>query len=213
MSFILRAFSNGTDGVFVGGCHLNDCHYNTEGNYDALSVMHLCKKLMKHIGLHPDRLRLEWVSAGEGTRFAEVMNDFSQKIKALGPLGTSEGIDEKELKFRLEACTKLVPYIKLVERERIRVRFSTEKEYEEFFASEEVNRLFDETIAVKLTIAQIVLLLRDACLSSVEIARRLGLNTTQVARHLNALVKQQLVKYDEAVKRYALAYDKKAYTS
>jgi F420-non-reducing hydrogenase iron-sulfur subunit len=205
MSFILRAFSNGADGVFVGGCHLNDCHYNTEGNYDALSVMHLSKKLLKLIGVNPDRLRLEWVSAGEGIRFAEVMNDFSQMIKALGPLGTSEGIDESELKFRLEAASKLVPYIKLVERERLRTRFSTEKEYAEFFASDEVNRIFDETIGAKLAGTEIVMLLRDAGLSAVEIAKRLGLSTTQASRHLNTLVKQQMIKYDEAMKRYALA--------
>ncbi len=205
MSFILKAFSNGADGVFVGGCHLNDCHYNTEGNYDALSVMHLSKKLLNLIGVNPDRLRLEWVSAGEGIRFAEVMNDFSQRIKALGPLGTSEGIHESDLQFRLEAAAKLVPYVKLVERERLRVRFSTEREYAEFFAIDEVNRLFDETVAAKLAGTQIVMLLRDACLSAVEIAKRLGLSTTQASRHLNMLVKQQLIKYDEGMKRFALA--------
>jgi F420-non-reducing hydrogenase iron-sulfur subunit len=205
MSFILRAFSNGTDGVFIGGCHLNDCHYNTEGNYDALSVMHLCKKLLQRIGLNPDRLRLEWVSAGEGIRFAEVMNDFGQKIKSLGPLGKSEGMDEKELRFRIEASARLVPYIKLLERERLRVRFSTEEEYEQFFASAEVNRLFEETVADKLEIAQIVSLLGEGPLSTAEIAKTLGLTPSKVSRHLNATSKQRLVKYDERRKRFALA--------
>lgn len=204
-SFVLRAFSNGTDGVFVGGCHLNDCHYNTEGNYDALSVLHLSKMLLKRVGVNPDRLRLEWVSAGEGVRFAEIMNDFGQKIKVLGPLGSSEGIDQKVLSFRFDAATKLVPYIKLVERERLRVRFSTDDEYERFFAGEEANRLFDETIADKLAITQIVSLLREGPLSTAEIAKALFLTPSKVAKHLNASSKQRLVRYDEDLKCFALA--------
>lgn len=55
--------------------------------------MLLCKKLLEHIAVNPDRLRLEWVSAREGIRFAEIMNDFAKQIKMLGPLGTGEGMD------------------------------------------------------------------------------------------------------------------------
>ena len=78
--------------MFIGGCHLNDCHYNPEGNYDALGNSLIAKRILENLGVNPDRLRLEWVSAGEGMRFAEVMNDFSAKVKSLGPLGSSEGI-------------------------------------------------------------------------------------------------------------------------
>ena len=116
--FVLRAFSKGADGVFIGGCHIGDCHYVTEGNYDALSMMYMSKKLLQQAGINPERLRLEWVSAAEGIRFAEVITDFTSKLKEMGPLGTEEGIkDEKILKLNLEAATNLVPYIKLVERE------------------------------------------------------------------------------------------------
>ena len=80
LEFIFRAFAKGADGVFIGGCHLNDCHYNPEGNYDALGNSLIAKRIMEHIGVSPERLRLEWVSAGEGTRFAEVMNEFSAKV-------------------------------------------------------------------------------------------------------------------------------------
>ena len=62
LAFVLRAFSNGTDGVFIGGCHLNECHYITHGNYHALSMVQLCKKLMKHMGLNPERIRIESLS-------------------------------------------------------------------------------------------------------------------------------------------------------
>jgi len=147
---IFRAFSTGQDAVFIGGCHLNDCHYVTHGNYDALGLVYLCKKLMEYIGLNPKRLRLEWVSAGEGIRFANIMNEFGPEIEKLGPLGKSEGIDEHELKFKLDAVTKLIPYIKLVLSERLRVSNRTEEAYTKFFTSEEFSRLFKELIGDKL---------------------------------------------------------------
>jgi hypothetical protein len=87
--------------------------YNPEGNYDAYSMATFCKKLLEHIGINPKRLRLEWVSAGEGIRFAHIMNEFSREIEALGPLGSSEGIDRDELKSRLEQMARLIPYFKL----------------------------------------------------------------------------------------------------
>jgi len=147
LAFILRAFSNGSDGVFIGGCHLGECNYVTAGNYDALSMMHLCRKLLEHIGVNPERLRLEWCSSGEGIRFAEVMNDFGKKLKELGPLGKGEGIDENELKSKLEAVTKLIPYIKLLKREKLALHLDKEEEYNELFTSDEVDRLFREVIS------------------------------------------------------------------
>ena len=72
LAFVLRAFRKGADGVIIGGCWPGECHYVTEGNYDALGNMYLCKKLMAHIGMEPDRLRLEWIAASEGNRFARI---------------------------------------------------------------------------------------------------------------------------------------------
>ena len=205
LSFIFRAFLKGADAVFIGGCHINDCHYNTEGNYDALGNTLMSRKLLEHIGVNPERLRLEWVSAGEGIRFADIMNDFSMKMKTAGPLGTSEGISKNELKSRIEAVIKLIPYIKLVERERLRIPVRTEKEYNRFFSSDEFNRLFNELILDKLAISRIILLLRKSPLSTGEISNILGLNPSEVSRHINSSSKQGLVRYDVNRKCYALA--------
>jgi F420-non-reducing hydrogenase iron-sulfur subunit len=144
LAFVLRAFSNGTDAVFIGGCHLNDCHYNTQGNFDALSMAQLAKKLLEHTGINPDRLRIEWVSAGEGIRYADIMTDFAAQVKKLGPLGTSEGIDRNELKSRLGEINKLVPYIKLVKKEKLASRLPNEEEYLTLFTSDEVATLLGE---------------------------------------------------------------------
>jgi F420-non-reducing hydrogenase iron-sulfur subunit len=205
LEFVLRAFSNGMDGVFIGGCRLGECNYITHGNYHALSMVLLCRKIMEHIGLNPERLRIEFMTSGDGIYFAEVVNDFVRKVKELGPLGKGEGIDEDELKPRLEAIRNLVPYIKLVERERLRVHFDTAEEYKEFFASEEVDRLFHELIADKLAISQIMLLLREKPLSTGEISEILGLNPSEVSRHLNSSARQGLVRFDERQKRFAPA--------
>ena len=205
LEFVLRAFSNGIDGVFIGGCRLNECNYITHGNYDALSNVHLCRKLLELIGVNPERLRIEFMSSGEGILFTEVVNDFVKKVEGIGPLGKSEGIDENGLKFKLEAVTKLIPYIKLVERERLRVPVRTEEEYNKFFTSDEVNRLFNELIGDKLAINQIMLLLRERPLSTGEISEILGLNPSEVSRHINSSSRQGLVRYDESRKRFALA--------
>jgi len=204
-AFILRAFSNGIDGVFIGGCWLGECHYITQGNYHALSVMHLCKKLLEQIGVSPERLRIEWVSASEGIRFAEVVTDFTRQLKELGPLGIDEGRDGNGLKLKLEAARSLVPYLKLVERERLRVHFDTEGEYNQFFTSDEVDRLFRELIADKLAISQIMLLLRERPLSTGEISETLGLSPSQVSRYLNSSAREGLVRFDESQKRFAPA--------
>jgi F420-non-reducing hydrogenase iron-sulfur subunit len=205
LEFILRAFSKGQDGVLIGGCRLNECNYVTQGNYDALGNTYISKKLMEHIGLNPERLRIEFMSSSDGIRFAALANDFSRKVKELGPLGTSEGIDENGLKFKLEAVNKLVPYIKLVERERLRVPVKSEEAYNKFFTSDELNRLFNELIVDKLAISQIMLLLREKPLSTGEISEILGLNPSEVSRHMNSSSRQGFVRYDETRKRFALA--------
>ena len=205
LAFVLRALANGNDGVFIGGCWLGDCHYITEGNYDALSMMHLGKKLLEYSGLNPDRLRLEWVSASEGNRFAEVVTEFTGRLKDLGPLGVGEGMDQNTLKLKLDAITKLLPYIKLVEREKLRVRFKSEQAYEEFFGSDELKSLLDELIVDKLAISQITELLQEQALSTGEIADNLGMSASDVSKHLNSSTRQKLVRFDDQQNRYALA--------
>jgi coenzyme F420-reducing hydrogenase delta subunit/Fe-S-cluster-containing hydrogenase component 2 len=147
LEFVLRAFSNGMDGVFIGGCRLNECNYITHGNYDALNMVLLCRKIMEHIGLNPARLRVEFMTSGEGMLFTEVVDDFSKNIKELGPLGISEGLDEDELKSKLEEIRKLVPYIKIEKRKQLASRLKNKEEYDGLFTREEINELFSEVVS------------------------------------------------------------------
>ena len=84
-NFILEALARGADGVLVLGCHPGDCHY-TEGNYKCQRRLPLTRKLAEQMGVDPLRVRLEWVSASEGARFTEVVTDFTEQVRALGPL-------------------------------------------------------------------------------------------------------------------------------
>lgn len=84
VSFILKAFKDGADGVLVSGCHPGDCHY-VSGNYKTWKRIALVKKVLEEFGINPDRLKLEWISATEGEKFAQTVRDFTADLKELGP--------------------------------------------------------------------------------------------------------------------------------
>lgn len=83
--FVFEAFTNGADGVLIGGCHPGDCHYQ-EGNYKCLRRFHLLKRVLTGMGIEEDRFRLEWISASEADVLKKSVNDMVAKVKALGPL-------------------------------------------------------------------------------------------------------------------------------
>jgi heterodisulfide reductase subunit D len=90
--FILNAFENGADGVLVAGCHPGDCHYRS-GNQHAEKRIEKTKKLLDLLGIGSDRLRLEWISAAEGEKFASVIKDFTEKLRSKGPLPLTKGFE------------------------------------------------------------------------------------------------------------------------
>jgi len=82
--FILEALRKGADGVLVAGCHPGDCHYQS-GNYKTNRRIKLLKKLLQEMGIEPERVRFEYISASEGVKFAQVVTDFVDELKKLGP--------------------------------------------------------------------------------------------------------------------------------
>jgi F420-non-reducing hydrogenase iron-sulfur subunit len=90
-AFVLEAFKDGADGVLVAGCHLpSDCHY-LSGNFKAQKRFILLRKMLSQLGVEPERLRLEWISASEGDKFAAVVKDMVTKLKKLGPIPFKNG--------------------------------------------------------------------------------------------------------------------------
>jgi NADH-quinone oxidoreductase subunit E len=135
------------------------------------------------------------------------MNEFSQTVKSLGPLGKGEGIDEDVLAFRMKTLQRLIPYIRLVERERFRVSVKSVEAVEAFYASDEFETMFRELIADKLAICQITDLLREKPRSSGELSELLGLSSSEISRHVNIAARQGLCRFDERQNLIAAAYD------
>lgn len=205
MEFLLRAFLNGQDGVFIGGCKLDECNYVTHGNYDALANTYMCKRILAHIGLNPDRMRTDFMSGADGNLLAEYTDEFSSQLQEMGPLGSSEGLAPDEVRFRLTATKKLVPYLRLVERQRLRAPEKTKQAYKEYYESEEVKALFDGILSEKLAVSQILMLLGEKPLSTSDISERLGLNPSDVSRYMITSSRHGMVRYDTSSQCYALA--------
>jgi coenzyme F420-reducing hydrogenase delta subunit len=204
LEFIFRAFSNGHDGVFIGGCKLDECNYVTHGNYDAYANTYIAKRILTHIGLNPDRLRTEFMSGADGHLLAQHTDDFSRQIAEIGPLGAGEGMDPDMVRLKLAAARDLVPFIRLAEREKLRVPLKSKKAYQDFFSRPETDDLFDRMLTDKLAISQILLLLKEKPLSTSNISGRLGLNPSEVSRHMITSSRHGMVKYDTASNCYEL---------
>lgn len=145
--FVMRAFAKGVDGVFIGGCRLNECNYTTQGNYDTLNMVLLYKRIMEHIGLNPERLHIAFMSGAEANLFAETVNSFVERVKKIGPLGKAEAIHPETLLARLAEVTKLVPYIKRVNQEKLATRLHDPAEYDRLFTQSDVEKMFSEIVA------------------------------------------------------------------
>jgi len=93
---ILEAFKDGADGVLVAGCHIpTDCHY-ISGNFKAQRRVIMVKKLMDQLGIEPERLRLEWISAAEGDKFAKTIREMTEDLKKLGPSPVAKVLKEAD---------------------------------------------------------------------------------------------------------------------
>jgi F420-non-reducing hydrogenase iron-sulfur subunit len=83
-TFVVRALADGADGVLIGGCHPGDCHY-LDGNHRAMRRYHLLMKLLEQFGIEKERVKLAWISAGEGDKFAQVIREITETVRKLGP--------------------------------------------------------------------------------------------------------------------------------
>ncbi|MDI6811514.1 MAG: hydrogenase iron-sulfur subunit [archaeon] len=185
---ILDTFLFGADGVFVGGCHLGDCHY-LQGNYYAEKKIEMARRLLKEAGIEPKRLRLEWVSASEGERFAEIMKEFTGEIKALGPVTFEKEAMEA-------ACRAAADY-------RLRILATKERElleegnkYGEVFTRHEMDRLLDDLVREEYEVKRILLMLKKP-MSVKEIAAELNLKPNAVLRHILDLKRFELIELHE----------------
>ena len=205
LEFILRAFAKGNDGVFIGGCKLDECNYVTHGNYDALANTYIAKRILEQIGINPERLRISFMSGADGNLLAEYTDEFTKTIKELGPIGKMEGLDKEQVQLRIEAARRVVPFARLAERERLRVPVKSKQDYTEFFEDGQTRTLFDRVLSDRLAISQIMLLLEDKPMTTSDISSFLGLNPSDVSRHMITSSRHGMVRFDMQSKCYTRA--------
>lgn len=182
--FVIEAFLSSIDGVAVLGCHPGDCHYQT-GNLQAERKMEMTQRILEKVGIVKDRFYLDWVSAAEGARFAELVTGFIDRIKKLGPLGDREGMKPEELKSNLLTAKELV-------REE-RIRWLIGKEYEilekgnvygEKKESEEYHQILEKNIGDTISRIKILSLIKKEPKTVKEIAKELGYLPRDVFSHI-----------------------------
>jgi F420-non-reducing hydrogenase iron-sulfur subunit len=197
-AFIFHAFEVGADGVIVMGCHIGDCHY-LEGNYEAEKKFDMLLRFLKLIGFD-NRVRLEWVSASEGTRYGAVVTEFTEHIKSLGPSPAGGDNPDKEVLTKLRALKMAAGSDRmraLVGRERK----ITEQEnvYGEQTDMDKFMQVFDEAIVEEYERARILISLEENSKSVKDLASELEIDPSIVLEHMTRLKTRGLVDFGEIV--------------
>jgi len=190
-TIVLEAFINNIDGVMVLGCHPGDCHYIT-GNYYTEKRVDTLQKFLEILGVKPERLLLDWVSASEGERFANLVRDFIEKIKGFGPLGVDVPLEE--LQKRLVATRDALSQQRmrwLINRERDLLESGNV--FGESVNQDEFNKVKFEALTREYEKNRILNSIKSTALSVKEIAKTLALPPRDVVRNLIALEQKGLV--------------------
>jgi coenzyme F420-reducing hydrogenase delta subunit len=193
---VLEAFTQGIDGVFIGGCHPGDCHY-LEGNYQAERKIKMTKQLVKIAGLEPERLRMEWVAASEGERFAKLMREFPKQIQKVGPSPLSGNEPDTRiltnlnaaklaaLDFRLRAI--VAKEWKIVEQGNVYGETKTQDEWDEFL---------EDAISYEYERKRLLGLISGQSMSVKELASEINLPTDRILDHVIYLRKRNQLALD-----------------
>ena len=190
--FIVDGFLKGLDGILVLGCHLGDCHY-ISGNYEAERKMSMLTKILQFIGFS-DRLRLDWVSASEGNRFAQVVNEFTDHIKKEGPSPIkNEDIREKVIE-------DLTAVKAAISGKRIRALVARERGitivgnvYNELISKEKYEGIMNQVIYDEYIRQKILIKLKRKAKSVPEISEEISVKPNKVLEHIITLRARGLV--------------------
>ena len=196
--FIAEAFSRGIDGVLVLGCHLGDCHY-ISGNYEAEIKMKRLLQLLKLVGFS-ERLRLDWVSASEGNRFGQVVDEFTENIRRLGPSPINDKKFKKELIDDFNAIKSVLTDF------RLRALFGRERKitqvsnvYNEIYSNEKFEELIEDALYHEFIRYKILQKIKKKGKSVPEISKEIKIDSQKVLQHIITLRQRGLVDL-EAIK-------------
>jgi F420-non-reducing hydrogenase iron-sulfur subunit len=193
---ILETFLHGADGILVGGCHIGDCHY-IDGNHHAQRKIWLTQAILERAGFEPGRLRLEWISASEGDRFAEVVSEFTDQVAKLGPSPIAGDKPDMEIIERLKAARAVV--------EDFRIRALISKEYKlttegnvygDVLEEDYVKDTIMEAMEAEYTRNQILIQTTGNPMSVKEIAVAIDVPPPNVLNHVVRLRQKNLLTLD-----------------
>ena len=195
-SFVADAFINGIDGVLVLGCHLGDCHYLT-GNYEAEIKMKALSKLLDLIDFS-NRMRLDWVSASEGNKFAQIVSEFTNHIQKLGPSPLKEKQKKPEFFDSLQAVKNVLDDSRLrglIARQRELV--TDENVYGEQISAERFDILINDVIRNEFIRHKIIIKIKEKGKSVPTIANEINIKASEVLEHIVVLRARGLVDVAE----------------
>jgi coenzyme F420-reducing hydrogenase delta subunit len=192
----LEVFKMGADGILVLGCHPGDCHY-VEGNLYEERKINMLKRLLALTGLEPERLKLEWVSASEGQRFAQVVTEFTEQIRKLGPSPLSGQRPNRKILENLQAARDAAADFRL----RVlvgRERELTEKSnvYEEKVSQEEFDSLLGDVVKAEFVRHKIYLLTKAKQQSVKALAEQVGMKPSDVLCHIVDMRRRNMIALD-----------------
>lgn len=193
---VLETLAQGADGIMVMGCHIGDCHYIT-GNLQAERRINMLKKLLARTGLEVERFRLEWVSASEGGRFADLVKDFVNQIKALGPSPLAGDKPDKNILAGVLAAKAAAEDFRLrllVGREKTMI--DDVNVYGEKVSEEKLDKILNEVIDAEYLRNRIYLWVKEEPLSVKELSKRLDMDSKTVLRHIVVMRRRGLITVD-----------------
>lgn len=183
-SIIMNAFTHGADGVFIGACLPGECHY-TDGNYHAGTRVMVIRKVLSFCGIRPERVEIRHMSSAEGPKFVKSVSEFMDAVRALGPLGSVEGLTPEELALKLKVGSNALEGKKLRWVIGKRLEFMTDGNlYGEVFTEHELGRMYDEIVMDECTIQEIVLRGERKPVSVEELAAALKTSPHRIVREL-----------------------------
>ena len=201
-AMVAGAFKKGLDGLLAVGCYFGDCHYIT-GNHQAKAKMDITRKLLKHIGLNEERLAFRQCSSGEASVFVDLISEFDEKIRSLGPLGgDSDRVSAPEIFQKLETAQAVLASEKIRWVIGKRTPFlETGNMYGEIFTEHEFNRAIDMIIVEESEVQEILGKLKEGAQSVKELAKALAIPTERVFRYITALKRKEMVELENISER------------
>jgi F420-non-reducing hydrogenase iron-sulfur subunit len=200
-TYPLKALRHGADGVLVIGCRLGECHYLT-GNYHAKWKVDLTRRMIKKIGMNPDRIEMRFISSAEGNKYIEAVKEFTEKVKNIGPNPLNTDTKSETMKQSLDSLISAASGYRtraiIAKRSRLVEEGNV---YKEKIPLQEMESLVEELIDTESVREAILECLKEKTLSCTELADIIEFSPDEILSHITYLRKKNLIDVDTVKER------------